>query len=181
MWQRNDVETSANTSIPLRLLTFVLSLALLGAVASASVDAKPKRPVKPPDLRILDITLSPTPYLPTDGPLDLAVEVELPADLAGTSLLEVSSLITSPSRHSLRFLSTRRSVESSSLSDQVPSVEGKTRVIMTLTWDGTDQTMKRVEKGRYSYEVKAKLLAVGENGPRTQMVSWPKRGTLDIR
>jgi len=159
---------------------FVLSFVLLGLFESASVNAKPKKPFKPPDLRILDITLSPIPYLPTDGPLDLAIEVELPADLAGTSLLEVSSLITSPSRHSLRFLSTRRSVEPSPPA-QIPSAEGKTRVIMTLTWDGTDQTMKRVEKGRYSYEVKAKLLAVGENGPRTQMVSWPKRGTIDIR
>ena len=178
---RNDVETPTNAGISLRILTFVLSLALAGLFGSVSVHAKPKKPIKPPDLRILDITLSPSPYLPMEGPLELAIEVELPADLNGTALLEVSSLITSPSRRSLRFLSTRQSVESSSQPAQEPLPEGRTRVVMTLTWDGTDQTMKRVAKGRYSYEIRAKLLAVGENGPRTQMVSWPKRGTIDIR
>jgi hypothetical protein len=29
--------------------------------------------------------------------------------------------------------------------------------------------------------LRAKLLSNGEKGPRTQMVSWPKRGTLEIR
>ncbi|MGH7164559.1 MAG: hypothetical protein ACREIS_03420, partial [Nitrospiraceae bacterium] len=46
------------------------------------------------------------------------------------------------------------------------------RMTITLTWDGNDQTGQRVQQGRFDYEVRAKLLVVGENGPRTQMVSW---------
>lgn len=60
--------------------------------------------------------------------------------------------------------------------------EGKmSRIAVTLTWDGRDQTKQVVINGKYGYEVRAKLLVVGENGPRTLMVSWPKHGTLEVR
>jgi len=55
------------------------------------------------------------------------------------------------------------------------------RIVVTLTWDGRDQTKQVVINGKYGYEVRAKLLVVGENGPRTLMVSWPKHGTLEVR
>jgi hypothetical protein len=29
--------------------------------------------------------------------------------------------------------------------------------------------------------VRVKLLANGEKGPRTQMVAWPKRGTIEVK
>jgi hypothetical protein len=44
-----------------------------------------------------------------------------------------------------------------------------------------DQSKQLAESGRYQYEIRAKLLALGENGPRTQMNSWPKRGTLTVK
>ena len=60
--------------------------------------------------------------------------------------------------------------------------EGKmSRIAVTLTWDGRDQTKQVVINGKYGYEVRAKLLVVGENGPRTLMVSWPKHGTLEVK
>jgi len=60
--------------------------------------------------------------------------------------------------------------------------DGKmSRIVVTLTWDGRDQTKQVVINGKYDYEVRAKLLVVGENGPRTLMVSWPKHGTLEVR
>ena len=31
------------------------------------------------------------------------------------------------------------------------------------------------------FEVRAKLLANGEKGPRTQTVGWPKRGTIEVK
>ena len=106
--------------------------------------------------------------------LDLAVEVELPSGLNGDVLLEVSSLISSPSQRSMRFLSTREPVAS------MPH-DGTPRMTVTLSWDGADQHEQAVGRGTYTYEIKAKLLAVGEKGPRTLMLSWPKRGTIEVK
>lgn len=175
----SDADSAPSPPAVLIAATLV-GLALLTCAQPSFSHAKQK-PVKPPDLRILEVSISPLPYLPPSGSLQLTIEVELPAELNGTSMLEVSSLITSASRHSLRFLSNRQSVEPSASSIQATLAGGKPRMLVTLTWDGTDQTMRRVEKGLYSYEIRAKLLSVGENGPRTQMVSWPKRGTIDVK
>jgi hypothetical protein len=158
----------------------VCCLAVLGLVAPTPGHAKSKQ-LKVPELRIVDVLFSPLPYLPETGPLEMTIEVELPGTLDGATTLEVSSLITSVSKHSLRFLSKRQAVELSIPSVQAFSVEGKPRVVVTLLWDGKDQTTQQVEKGRYRYEIRAKLLAVNDNGPRTHMVSWPKRGTIDVK
>jgi hypothetical protein len=106
--------------------------------------------------------------------LDVAVEVELPPDLNGEMLLEVSSLISSPSKRSMRFLSAREPVPN-------PRPEGTPRMTVTLSWDGADQHEQAVGQGEYTYEIKAKLLAVGERGPRTLMLSWPRRGTIEVK
>lgn len=173
---------SAPRLIPtlIRLLPILIGLVLLLLFEKSLSEAK-QRPVKAPDLRILEVALAPLPYLPTAGVLQLAVEVELPNEINGARMLEVSSFITSASKHSFRFLSIRQAVESPVPSDQTVSAEGKPRVVVTLTWDGTDQTMRRVERGKYNYEIRAKLLSVGDDGLRTQMVSWPKRGTIDVK
>lgn len=170
---------------------------------------------EPPDLRIVAVTISPDPYSPGEGSLDFTVEVELPHDLNDAALLEVSSLISSASKSSLRFLATRQPVAVPASSDPAPqappSVSGQSvnageptphgsaadmpvdgvrglegarkmgRIAVTLTWDGRDHTKQVVINGKYGYEVRAKLLVVGENGPRTLMVSWPKRGTLEVK
>jgi hypothetical protein len=161
------------------LLCLGLALcAAFGTNASSAKD-KPSRH-RPPDLRIVEVTISTEPYSPESGPLELSVEVELPGDLDGATVLEVSSLISSPSKRSMRFLRDRRPVHLHDQADQVRTVDGKPRALVTLRWDGTDQAKRRVDRGRYNYEIRAKLLAVGEEGPRTQMVSWPKRGTLQV-
>ena len=176
----NHLNTSPD-AVPVlnRLLPLLLSLVLVQTLNLSSSYAKHKV-VKTPDLRILMVDLTPLPYSPSAGSLQLAVEVELPAELNESTMLEVSTLITSASRHSLRFLASRQAIESPPQSGQA-SMDGKPHVLVKLTWDGTDQALRRVESGRYSYEIRAKLLAVGENGPRTQMVSWPKRGTIDVK
>lgn len=170
--------------VPPALLLCCLSLLLL--IPSGSAEAKRKAPYRPqPDLRILSITPSPISHSFQNGPLNIVIEIELPKDLDGATILEVASLISSPSKRSMRFLSNRQPVGAAALSqpNQAPSLESKPKpqLAVTLTWDGIDQNQKIVEQGTYSYEVRAKLLAGGEKGPRTQMISWPKRGTLDVK
>lgn len=170
--------------LPLTWLLCCLSFVLLLPVGSA--EAKRKAPYRPqPDLRILSVSPSPMSYSLQNGPLHIAIAVELPKDLDGATILEVSSLISSPSKRSMRFLSNRQPVGGAAPplpgQDAGPESKGKPQLAVTLTWDGTDQNQKTVELGTYSYEVRAKLLAVGEKGPRTQMVSWPKRGTLEVK
>lgn len=156
---------------------------LLSAVPA---EAKRKAPYRPqPDLRILSIAPSPLAYSLQDGPLHIAIEVALPQDLDGATILEVSSLISSPSKRSMRFLSNRQPVGAAAPkpASQDGGAESKIKpqLAVILTWDGTDQNQQTVEQGLYSYEVRAKLLTAGEKGPRTQMVSWPKRGTLEVK
>ncbi len=150
--------------------SLVLAGMLLGAPA---VDAK-RPPATEPDLRIIQVTMSTESYVPGQGMLEVAVEVELPSYLDGEMLLEVSSLISSPSKRSMRFLSSRQPIT-------LPLPNGAARMTVTLTWDGKDQHEQVVRNGRYAYEIKTKLLAVSEKGPRTLMNSWPKRGAIEVK
>jgi len=150
------------------------SVALALVFLSESITDAKQPPATEPDLRIVLVTLSTDSYVPGQGMLDVAVEVELPSYLDGEMLLEVSSLISSPSKRSMRFLSSRQPIA-------MPLPDGASRMTVTLTWDGADQHEQAVGQGRYTYEIKAKLLAVSEKGPRTLMNSWPKRGTIEIK
>jgi hypothetical protein len=148
---------------------------ILAGILPGPPAAGAKRPLAvEPDLRVVQITTSTDSYVPGQGALDVTVEIELPSYLDGEMLLEVSSLISSPSKRSMRFLSTRQLIV-------MPLPNGTSRMTVTLTWDGTDQHEQAVGQGRYTYEIKAKLLAVSEKGPRTLMHSWPKRGTIDVK
>lgn len=159
------------------------SLALAAALLSApAVGAKRPPPIEP-DLRIVQVTLSPEPYEPQRGVLQLTIQIELPEHLDGTTLLEVSSLLNSPSKRSIRFLTSRQPVgaPSGQTVTENPPEQGKPRVAVVLIWDGTDQNKEFARSGRYHYEVRAKLLAAGEKSPRTLMLSWPKRGAIDVK
>ena len=198
-------------------MTALLACATVGVLLHPDVADAKRKPVQadPPDLRIVAVTVAPGPYSPGEGSLDFTVEVELPHDLDGATMLEVSSLISSPSKSSLRFLASRQPVAVPPPAGSAPQAqppvtgpsvntgepaphgsaadmrgngvrrsdgEGKmSRIAVTLTWDGRDQTKQVVINGKYGYEVRAKLLVVGENGPRTLMVSWPKHGTLEVK
>ncbi len=162
----------------------ILFAALFLLVPLAADGAKrPHREVRPPDLRILSVSLTPAPYSPGNGPMEIAVEVELPQSVQGDTLLEVSSLISSPSKRSLKFLADRQPIKQilSSNAASANGQESRHHVSLLLTWDGKDQTKQLVQTGRYDYEVRAKLLDVSDKGPRTQMVAWPKRGVLEVK
>ena len=131
-----------------------------------------------PELKILDLNVSPNPYTISSGSLQFSALVQLPKELNGATLLEVSSFITSPSKNSFRFLTTRKALE-----PHAASTDGAAppQVSVLLTWDGLDQKKIPSGAGLYQFEVRAKLLANGEKGPRTQMVAWPKRGTVEVK
>jgi hypothetical protein len=159
--------------------SFALAAMLLGTPAAG---AKRPPPIEP-DLRIVHVALSPEPYEPQQGALQLTVQIELPEHIEGTTLLEVSSLINSPSKRSMRFLTSRQPVGAPP--DQTatgnPAGQSKPRIAVVLVWDGTDQSKEFARSGRYHYEVRAKLLAAGEKSPRTLMISWPKRGAIEVK
>ena len=177
----------------------VATLFLVGSLVVEDADAKRKkrRLVQPP-LRILSIALTPDPYVAGDGVLDLTVEVTIPEGTESTTILEVSSLIASPSKRHVRFLSTRKPVADlvdhpDAEHEPVESEEGADGgadpafatdkaqpVFVTLSWDGTDQARETIPPGRYDYVIRAKLLAATEDGPRTRMLSWKKKGDFSV-
>jgi hypothetical protein len=158
-----------------------LSLAFLfltsGPVLAKSKAQRAPRPE--PDLKILEFKISPTPYSVAAGQLEFSAVVQLPKDLDGATLLEVSSLLTSPSKTSIRFLSTRKPLDDHDIPSATPSEFPRLPIV--LTWDGMDHQKMPASAGLYHYEMRAKLLANGEKGPRTLMVSWPKRGTVEVK
>ncbi len=197
----------------MRLITIVLAGALLGAWLlpdEADSRRKRRRAVQPP-LRILSITLTPESYVAGNGSLDFKVDVKLPSNLDGSTVLEVSSLITSPSKRHLRFLWSRKPIDlhfeehtGRDRADPDPrgpdgedrdgnptdakSPDAGTRaaprsdqVSVTLRWDGTDQNSELVSEGRYDYVIRAKLLTLDGEKLRTHMVSWKKKGSVDVK
>src|SRR5262245_54712975 len=152
---------------------------LMLSPGAASAKAKPAKAPRPePELKVLELKISPVPYTVSAGSLEFSAVVQLPKELDGATILEVSSLVTSPSKTSIRFLSLRKPLErpvATPISTEPPKVS------IVLTWDGNDHTKAPAEAGTYHFELRAKLLSNGDKGPRTLMVSWPKRGTLEVK
>jgi hypothetical protein len=177
---------ASHTSTP--VFTILLFIVFL-AVGAHDVAAKPKHkntPVREPDLKIVNLTIAPIPYVPKQGPLDFTVLVQLPKEVDDSLMLEVSSLVTSASMTSLRFLSSRQpiadhqsgAVIAGSASSAEPELR---RVRIHLSWDGLDHNKQPAPPGSYEYVVRAKLLRNGEKGQKTQMSSWPKRGVFTVK
>lgn len=158
------------------LLSLCFSLLIPADGIAKQKSPRPPRPE--PELKIVELNISPTPYTPGNGPLQFDVTVQLPKEVDSTMLLEVTSLISSPSRASLRFLTHRQPVETFSV---VTGEKERPKVTVALSWDGQDHRNQLASAGTYSYEVRIKLLANGEKGPRTTMVAWPKRGTVKVK
>lgn len=153
---------------------------LVGFPAAESfAKEKPARVPRPePELKIVDLDIAPMPYTQGNGPLQFSVTVQLPREVDPTRILEVTSLISSPSKTSLRFLTHRQPVQIESTRN---GEQERRKVVVELVWDGQDHRKQVAGVGTYSYEVRTKLLANGERGLRTMMVAWPKRGTLEVK
>ncbi len=150
----------------------VTLLALLSA--TPVLDAKRKKQTHLPQLKIVDITTLPVPFAPGDGPMAITVAVELPGNVHRFDVLEVASLISVPSKRSIRFLVSRQPLDAVAIED------GKPRMQTTLLWDGKDQTRQYVSQGTYDYEVRAKLMANEEGFIKTKVVSLIVRGTVEV-
>ena len=163
---------------------FAASIIAGGVLMVLSIDAasaKPKSAKAPrpePELKILELKISPSPYTISAGSLEFSAVVQLPKELDGATILEVSSLVSSPSKTSIRFLSFRKPLEAPAAT---PVSTDPLKVSVVLTWDGMDHTKSPADAGTYHFELRAKLLSNSDKGPRTLMVSWPKRGTLEVR
>jgi hypothetical protein len=162
-----------------------LVVIFLVAGQSGSVLAKTKSKLVPrpePDLKILTLHASPTPYRPQEGAFHFVATVQLPKDIDEQMMLEVSALVTSSSMTSLRFLSIRQPVNEHVVSDRPTDGDpSQKRVHVDLAWDGLDHNKQQVPIGSYEYEVRVKLLSNGEKGQRTQMLAWPKRGKFVVK
>ena len=159
--------------------TIACAIVLVVSGGAAWAKSKPAKAPRPePELKVLELKVSPNPYKVAAGSLEFSALVQLPRELDGATILEVSSLVTSPSKTSIRFLSLRQHLESAAAT---PISTEPHKVPIVLTWDGMDHTKEPAEPGTYYFELRAKLLSNGDKGPRTLMVSWPKRGTLELK
>lgn len=164
-----------------RLLGFLTLCGCLTTFFPADSLSKVKAPRVPrpePELKIVGLNIAPTPYTLGNGPLQFSVTVQLPREVDGSTILEVTSLISSPSKSSLRFLTHRQPIQ---VLSAVDGETGRPKVSVELAWDGQDHRKQLAGVGTYSYEVRTKLLANGEKGLRTVMVAWPKRGMLEVK
>lgn len=150
-----------------------LSLGVVLALSlSTHIEARSKR-VSVSPVKIADVVLSPDPFILGKSALTLTMLVELPSSLNGANVLEVSAMITSPTRRSMSFVAHRRLVD-----DQEAKGRNLT-VPMVLVWDGKDQYRQLVDDGSYFYELQAKLMEDQGYGPRTKIVSHRVHGTLE--
>ncbi|WP_447969968.1 hypothetical protein [Nitrospira sp. M1] len=149
-------------------IVYVVGL-LFGTIAEAK-----KRRATSGGFHIAQVTTSPSPYEAGNGELTFSAIVNVPRNLRGLSILEVSTLITSPTQRSMRFLTQRVPLGSKAPAQKGPKISTK------FVWDGKDQSHALVEPGTYRYEVRAKLM--GEKGARieTRMVSRRSRGSVEV-
>ncbi len=159
-----------------RLIIFIVMIALASPVMLVGdVDAKrKKRRYSPPSLKILDISTSPMPFAPGTGPLTITVDVALPKNLSNVDLLEVSSMISFPTKRSIRFLYNRLPIE------EIQASENSRKISTTFLWDGKDHTDQLVSAGTYKYEIRAKLMSKKDGPARVKTVSLRARGDLEV-
>ena len=150
-----------------------LGLVLLVLCLSGPVEASSKR-VSTSPVKISDVVISPEPFLIGKSPVIFSMIVELPTFLNGANVLEVSALISSPTRRTMSFVAHRQVLASSSSGGRSSTVP------VMLVWDGKDQYRQLVPDGSYYYEIRAKLMEDEGFGPRTKIVSHRVQGTLDV-
>src|ERR1043165_5511968 len=79
------------------------------AVWAKSKAAKASRPE--PELKVLELKITPNPYTVSAGSMEFSALVQLPRERDGATILELPSLVPSPSKTSIRFLSLRKPLE----------------------------------------------------------------------
>jgi len=166
--------------------TVAVALAIGAGLLAASFHepshaASAKIKGKFPDLKILSVEATPVPFFLNEHPLTLTITVTLPKSIPDDALLDVTTLITSPSKTSFRLLTNRQAVASNAATGADGAKSLPSQVQVMQTWDGTDHTKHIVADGMYDYQVQAKLMVPGKNGPLLREASLKKRGKLEVR
>ena len=136
-------------------------------------EARKKRTPFVSPVKVEEVATSPDPFIIGQGPLTISMRVKVPLSGIDGKVLEVSGLITSPTRRSMSFLSQRLSLA------EVTQEGTLSLVPVELVWDGKDQNDQFVADGSYYYEIQAKVMEDEGYGPRTKIVSHRVQGTLE--
>lgn len=155
-----------------KLMVICLSM-VLSLFLCEQVDAKKKRKRYISPVKVEQVATSPDPFIIGQSPLTLSMMVKVPASAKDSKFLEVSALITSPTRRSMSFVSQRLPLAEATQGGLLEVVP------VELVWDGKDQYDQLVVDGSYFYEIQAKLLEDEGHGPRTKIVSHRVQGTLE--
>ncbi|WNM59043.1 hypothetical protein [Candidatus Nitrospira allomarina] len=145
----------------------------MGLAFSQQAESKKNKGPATSPVKISDVVVSPDPFIIGKSGLKLTLLVELPSSLRGANVLEVSAMITSPTRRSMSFVAHRLLV------DELKPKGKNLTIPVELVWDGKDQYHQLVADGSYFYELQAKLMEDQGNGPRTKIVSRRVHGTLE--
>ena len=136
-------------------------------------DARKKRKRFISPVKVEEVATSPDPFIIGQSPLKFSMMVKVPLSAIDEKVLEVSALITSPTRRSMSFVSQRLPLAEATQGGLLNLVP------VELVWDGKDQYDQLVVDGSYFYEIQAKLLEDEGHGPRTKLVSHRVQGTLE--
>src|SRR5438132_11078873 len=114
-----------------------ISIALLATSLDAPSHAATDKPKgKFPDLKILSVEATPVPFFLNEHPLTLTITVTLPKSIPDDALLDVTTLITSPSKTSFRLLTNRQAVASNAATGADGAKSLPSQVQVMQTWDG---------------------------------------------
>ena len=136
-------------------------------------DARKKRKRFVSPVRVEEVATYPNPFIIGQSPMTISMMVKVPLSKVDTKILEVSALITSPTRKSMSFVTQRLSLA------EVTQGGLLNLISVDLVWDGKDQYDRLVADGSYFYEIQAKVMEDKGNGPRTKIVSHRVQGTLE--
>ncbi len=149
-------------------LSVIVLLFLLG---EADARKRRKRYISP--VKVEQVATSPNPFIIGQSPLTLSMMVKVPATTQDSKILEVTALITSPTRRTMSFVTQRLPLAGTTQERKLGMVP------VTLMWDGKDQYDQWVADGSYFYEIQAKVMEDKGEGPRTKIVSHRVQGTLE--
>jgi len=153
---------------------FVLCLSVIVTFfLCEQADARKKKKRFRSPVKVEEVVTHPNPFIIGQSPMTLSMMVKVPLSAVNDKVLEVSALITSPTRKSMSFVSQRLSLAEATQGGLLNLVP------VELVWDGKDQNDQLVVDGSYFYEIQAKVMEDKGNGPRTKIVSHRVQGTLE--
>lgn len=154
-------------------LMVICLVAIVSLFLCEQADARKKRKRFISPVKVEEVATFPDPFIIGQSPLTISMMVKVPLSGVDRKILEVSALITSPTRRTMSFVSQRLPLAEVTQGGLLGLVS------VELVWDGKDQYEHLVADGSYFYEIQAKVLEDKGIGPRTKIVSRRVQGTLE--